>query len=37
MTVEKCLNGLEVDWNNFSSITTDGAPAMLSVKAGLVS
>lgn len=21
--VEKCLNELEVDWNNFSSITTD--------------
>jgi len=35
--VEKCLNELEVDWNNFSSITIDGAPAMLSVKAGLVS
>lgn len=35
--VEKCLNELEVDWNNFSSITTDGAPAMLGVKAELVS
>ncbi|XP_025412099.1 general transcription factor II-I repeat domain-containing protein 2A-like [Sipha flava] len=34
--VEKCLNELEVDWNNFSSIT-DGAPAILSVKTGLVS
>lgn len=35
--VEKCLNELEVDWKTFSSITTDGAPAMLGVKAGLVS
>ena len=35
--VEKCLNELELDWNNFSSITTDGSPAMLGVKAGLVS
>lgn len=35
--IEKCLNELEVDWNNFSSITTDGAPAMLGVKSGLVS
>ena len=35
--VEKCLNELEVDWKTFSSITTNGAPAMLGVKAGLVS
>ncbi len=35
--VEKCLNELKVDWKTFSSITTDGDPAMLDVKAGLVS
>ncbi|KAL4135442.1 hypothetical protein QTP88_007051 [Uroleucon formosanum] len=35
--VEKCLNELEVDWKTFSSITTDGAPAMLGVEGGLVS
>ncbi|KAE9521488.1 hypothetical protein AGLY_018087 [Aphis glycines] len=35
--VEKYLNELEVDWKTFSSITTDDTPAMLGVKAGLVS
>ena len=34
--VEKCLNVLKVDWNNFSNITTDGASVMLGVKAGMV-
>jgi len=35
--VEKWFNELKVDWNNVSNITTDGAPAMLGVKVGLVS
>lgn len=33
--VEQCLN--ELDWNTFSSITNDGAPTILDVKAGSVS
>jgi hypothetical protein len=35
--VEKCLNELEVDWNNFLNINTDRASVMLGVKPGLVS
>lgn len=33
---EKCFNVLEVDCDNFSSITTDGTPAMIDIKVGLV-